>query len=70
MDIKGFFFEMDGNLEKDPNCKFPRSYPGCIQENAMERQSLPGSNYLMGSGGFFFIGNTSSFGRPLNYNFN
>jgi len=38
MDIKGYFFEMDGKRRILVNCKFPRSYPGCIQENAMERQ--------------------------------
>ncbi len=48
---KGIFF-WNGWEEKDPNYKFPRSYLGCIQENAWKGRSgnsLPGSNGREGS---------------------
>jgi len=64
---KGIFF-WDGWEEKDPNYKFPRSYLGCIQENAWKgrlENSLPGTNYLMG-----FTETRRSLGAPLNYDFN
>jgi hypothetical protein len=38
-----------GSVEKDPNCEFPRLHPGKCK-GPLEN-SLPGSNYLMGSGG-------------------
>ena len=62
MDVKGYFF-WNGWEEKDPNCKFPRSYPSCIQENAGQSPR----NKLFDGVGFSFMGNT---GRLLNYNFN
>jgi hypothetical protein len=62
MDAKGFFCEM-GDLII--NCKVPWLNSGCIQENAWGKQS-PRIKLFDG----VFMGNTSSSGRPLNYDFN